>query len=200
MTELMLLRHALPLSGDADPGLSEVGHAQAQRVAQRLKGRHVDVLLTSPLRRARETAAPIEASLGFSAEVIHDLREWEVDDPMYVYDAVEDMTPDDPRLLAVAEGRYHDFVPQLDTVAFQARAVATIAGVFERYQSGERVVVSTHGGFISAYLAHVIGAHHVMWFNAEYTGISTVMRMPGGRVVVRSVNEACHLEDQPFVG
>jgi 2,3-bisphosphoglycerate-dependent phosphoglycerate mutase len=198
MTELLLLRHALPLSGHADPGLSEVGHVQAERVAQWLKGRHVDALLTSPLRRARETAAPIEAALGLTAEVIRDLREWELDDPDYVYDALEDMAADDPRLLAVAEGRYDDFVPQLDTLAFQRRTVTAIEAVFARYQPGEKVVVSTHGGFISAYLAHLIGAHQVMWFNAEYTGISRVIRLPGGRVVVRSVNETGHLEDELF--
>jgi probable phosphoglycerate mutase len=106
MTELLLLRHALPVSGDADPGLSEVGQAQAERVAQWLTGRHVDAVVTSPLRRARETAAPIEAALGLTADVVDDLREWELDDPDYVYDALEDMAPDDPRLLAVAEGRY----------------------------------------------------------------------------------------------
>ncbi|HEU5265209.1 MAG TPA: histidine phosphatase family protein [Jatrophihabitans sp.] len=200
MTDLLLLRHALPVSGHADPGLSEVGQAQAERVAQWLTGRHIDAVVTSPLRRARETAAVIEAALKLTAEVVPDLREWELDDPDYVYDAVEDMAADDPRLLAVAEGRYDDFVPQLDTVAFQRRTVSAIESVFARYNHGETVVVSTHGGFISAYLGYVIGSHQVMWFNAEYTGISRVTRMPGGRVVVRSVNETGHLEIPPRAG
>jgi probable phosphoglycerate mutase len=193
MTELLLLRHALPVSGHADPGLSDVGHAQAERVARWLKGSRIDGLVTSPLRRARETAAPIEAALGLTADVIDDLREWEVDDPTYV--ALEDMAADDPRLLAVAEGRYDDFVPQLDTKAFQRRTVAAIDEVFARYPGEERVVVSTHGGFISAYLGHIIGARQVMWFSAEYTSISRVVRLPSGRVVVRSVNETGHFED-----
>ena len=200
MTELLLLRHALPVSGHADPGLSDVGRAQAEQVAQWLKGSRVDALVTSPLRRARETVAPIEASLGLTAEVIYDLREWELDDPNHVYDAVEDMAPDDPRLLAVAEGRYDDFVPELDTAAFQRRTVAAIEDVFARHQHHERIVVSTHGGFISAYLAHIIGARQVMWFNADYAGISRVVRLPSSRVVVRSVNETGHFECQPALG
>jgi 2,3-bisphosphoglycerate-dependent phosphoglycerate mutase len=198
MTELLLMRHALPLSGHANPGLSDVGRAQAERVARWLTGSRIDALVTSPLRRARETAAPIEQSLGLTAEVVHDLREWELDDPNHVYDAIEDMSPDDPRLVAVAEGRYDDFVPELDKAAFQQRTVAAIEDVFARHQQCERIVVSTHGGFISAYLAHVIGAHQVMWFNADYTGISRVLRLPSGRVVVRSVNETGHLERQPI--
>ena len=197
MTELLLLRHALPLSGHADPGLSDVGLAQANRLAHWLTRSRIDAVVTSPLRRARETAAPIEASLTLTAEVIHDLREWELDDPNQVYDALEDMATDDPRALAVAEGRYDDFVPELDKLAFQRRTVTAIEDVFMRYQHHSRVVVCTHGGFISAYLAHVIGARQVMWFNAEYTGVSRVVRLPSGRVVVRSVNETGHFEHQP---
>ena len=104
------------------------------------------------------------------------------------------MAPDDPRLLAVAEGRYDDFVPELDTAAFQARTVSAIEHVFATHQHCDRVLVSTHGGFISAYLAHVIGARQVMWFNADYTGISRVLRLASGRVVVRSVNETGHVQ------
>jgi probable phosphoglycerate mutase len=200
VTELLLLRHALPISGHADPELSDEGRSQAERVAQWLTGSGIEALVTSPLRRARETVAPIEAALGLEAEVIRDLREWELDDPHLVYDAVEDMAPDDPRLLAVAEGRYDDFVPELDTVAFQARAVTAIEQVFACHQQSDRVLVSTHGGFISAYLAHVIGARQVMWFNADYTGISRVLRLPSGRVVVRSVNETGHFRCPALAG
>ena len=197
MTELLLLRHALPVSGHANPGLSDEGRGQAERVAQWLALSRIDAVVTSPLRRARETADPIEASLGLTAAVIDDLREWELDDPNHIYDAVEDMAPDDPRLIAVAEGRYDDFVPELDTVAFQRRAVAAIDEIFASHQHSERVLVSTHGGFISAYLAHIIGARQVMWFNPDYTGISRVLRLPSGRVVVRSVNETGHFERGP---
>ena len=197
MTELLLLRHALPVSGHANPGLSDEGRGQAERVAQWLALSRIDAVVTSPLHRARETADPIEASLGLTAAVIDDLREWELDDPNHIYDAVEDMAPDDPRLIAVAEGRYDDFVPELDTVAFQRRAVAAIDEIFASHQHSERVLVSTHGGFISAYLAHVIGARQVMWFNPDYTGISRVLRLPSGRVVVRSVNETGHFERGP---
>ncbi len=193
MTELLLLRHALPVSGHADPELSDVGRKQAADVADWLAAEGVDALVTSPLRRARETVAPIEARLGLQAEVIHELREWELDDPSYIYDAFEDMAADDPRVLAVTEGRYDDFVPELDKVGFQRRTVSAIDSVFDRHPDAAKVLVSSHGGFISAYLAHVIGSPQVMWFNADYTGISRVVRLPGGLVVVRSVNETGHI-------
>lgn len=196
MTELLLLRHGMPRSGLVDPGLSDAGRAQAERVARWLTGQDVSALVTSPLLRARETIAPVETSLGLTADVIDDLREWELDDPDAPYDTLEDMAADDPRALAVAEGRYDDFVPELDTIAFQRRTVAAIDAVFARSRANDKVVVSTHGGFVSAYLAHLIGTRQVMWFSADYTGISRVLRLPSGHVVVRSVNETGHLDDR----
>jgi broad specificity phosphatase PhoE len=61
MTRLLLVRHARPAAGfDAarDPGLDAVGREQAQGLVARVGSERL-CLLTSPLRRARETAAPL---------------------------------------------------------------------------------------------------------------------------------------------
>jgi len=47
------------LRGHADPPLDEEGRAEAQRLGKLFVGVRVDAILTSPLKRARETAAPI---------------------------------------------------------------------------------------------------------------------------------------------
>jgi broad specificity phosphatase PhoE len=66
MPLLYLIRHGQASStwepGDWDPGLSEVGRAQAEVRAEQLAGIHLSplALLSSPLRRARETAAALE--------------------------------------------------------------------------------------------------------------------------------------------
>ncbi len=44
--------------------LSERGHAMAERVADTVKGRDITHLVSSPLERAQETAAPIAAVFG----------------------------------------------------------------------------------------------------------------------------------------
>lgn len=51
-------------------GLSELGHAMAQRVAEHLRDRHPDVVLlrASPLQRAQETAKPLAAALDLDIE------------------------------------------------------------------------------------------------------------------------------------
>jgi broad specificity phosphatase PhoE len=70
------------LLGRADPPLTDRGRAQAKDLGHLLAARGVARVLTSPLRRARDTASPIAAECGASAEVDDrlieiDFGEWE---------------------------------------------------------------------------------------------------------------------------
>lgn len=75
MTRLWLVRHAEPAAawGDHDDsGLSAVGTRQAEGLATRLSDptlRCPATVATSPLARARETAAPLAARLGREVRV-----------------------------------------------------------------------------------------------------------------------------------
>ena len=67
-----LVRHGEPAEAiGVDPGLSERGHAQAALLARLSPA----LLVSSPLRRARETAAPIEAAWSVVARVDPTYRE-----------------------------------------------------------------------------------------------------------------------------
>jgi broad specificity phosphatase PhoE len=62
MTTLHLVRHGEASAGwgsDADPGLSDLGHQQAAAMAASFTGEPLPII-TSPLRRARETAYALE--------------------------------------------------------------------------------------------------------------------------------------------
>src|SRR5205807_7263395 len=61
-TELWLIRHADCYEGmtsHEDPPLSDVGREQARRLGERVRRAGYDVVYTSPLLRAQETAAAI---------------------------------------------------------------------------------------------------------------------------------------------
>ena len=81
--ELLLIRHAEPVrieggSGTpADPGLTAAGHEQAARLARWLGVEPITTVLTSPLRRSIETAAPLAAALGIEAEGVDGLAEYD---------------------------------------------------------------------------------------------------------------------------
>jgi probable phosphoglycerate mutase len=193
MTELLLIRHGLPVSGVAQPGLAPEGVEQARRLGTWLAGEDVDVLVTSPMRRARETAAGIGEEMGREVDaVVDDLREWDTDLPPRAYTAVEEMGPTDPRAIAVAEGRYEDFVPQLDIDAFRRRTAGCLAELFERWPVG-RLAAVCHGGTINAMVGGVLQIPALFWLNPGYTSVTRLRRMAGGRVVVVSVNETAHL-------
>ncbi|MER5834545.1 histidine phosphatase family protein [Streptomyces sp. NPDC002130] len=191
MTELLLIRHGLPLAGVFDPELSPEGAAQAERLAAWLVHEDVDALYVSPYRRARETVAPLERLTGMTATVLDDLREWDTD-VSQPYTPPEQIGTDDPRAAALAEGRYEDFVPELDRHAFRARAGRAMDTIFDAHPGG-RVAVVCHGGITNTYLATVLGLPTMFWFHPDYTSVSRVRRMPGGRVVVHSVNETAHM-------
>ena len=79
MPKLYLIRHARPAAGwgeDADPGLDATGEQQAE-AASRTLAQTLDRLpiYTSPLRRCRETARPLERFWQRSAEVLEPVAE-----------------------------------------------------------------------------------------------------------------------------
>jgi broad specificity phosphatase PhoE len=63
MPTLYLIRHARPAAGwgqDPDPGLDETGHEQAKKTALAITAAHRSMpIYSSPLKRCRETAAPL---------------------------------------------------------------------------------------------------------------------------------------------
>lgn len=78
--EIVLVRHAEPewardgLSID-NPRLTDRGHDQARRLADRLAHESFDAVYVSPMVRARETAAPLVATLAIDDPPIEDWLE-----------------------------------------------------------------------------------------------------------------------------
>jgi len=69
-TTVVLVRHAERLSDERDPGLSEIGIAHADRLAEILERAGIEAIYVSEARRTRETAAPVAARTGVEPRVI----------------------------------------------------------------------------------------------------------------------------------
>jgi len=195
--ELVLVRHAQPLrvdagsvDGPADPGLSPLGHEEAARLAEWLAPEAPTMVCTSPLRRARETVAPLAAALGVAAEVVPGVSEYDATSGEYI--PIEELrAAKDERWYATIEGRWDD-AGGIDPRAFQRLVVPAVEALIAQ-SAGQRVVVVTHGGVLNVYLARVLGIEKLLWFHPEYTSISRVLASRDGQRSVATVNETAHL-------
>jgi probable phosphoglycerate mutase len=85
VTQLLLVRHGETdwnrdrrFQGHADQPLNDAGREQARALADELAGERIDVVYTSDLVRARETAEIVAARLGAEVLVRSELREIDV--------------------------------------------------------------------------------------------------------------------------
>lgn len=179
--EIILVRHGEPewvKDGRtvADPGLTPLGVSQARAVAARLAALDgIDEILTSPARRAQETAEHLELSIGATALTIADLTEIRV--PW-------DNTPGEVVERAFREARHRPLDEWWDglgggesfrefhvriTEAFEAllrqRGVQQLPQqhLWHDDGSGHRIVVFAHGGTNAVILGHLLGLEPTPW-------------------------------------
>jgi 2,3-bisphosphoglycerate-dependent phosphoglycerate mutase len=194
---LAWVRHAEPErieSGSgipANPHLTERGRAQAARLAEWLAHEHVDAVLSSPQRRAIETAEPVAARHGLTIEVVDGIVEYDVQSDHYI--PIEELkATNDERWTAMVEGRWTDFGGEAPDV-FTRRVAGAVDEIVGRYP-GKNVVAVCHGGVINVALASVLGVARPLWFDPMYTSISRMAASRGGVRSIVSVNERAHLE------
>jgi broad specificity phosphatase PhoE len=196
--EIVIVRHALPVRIDAtpdgspaDPQLDERGREQALRLVAALTADPVDAVYTSPSRRARETAAPLEAALGMTAEIDAGLAEFDSKDSSYV--PVEELkAAGDPRYTALLHGDLYSH--DVDPVAFRARVVEAVERIVARHPGG-RAVLFSHAGAINAAAGSVLGQEKTIWFAPAYCSITRIGAARGGRRGIVSLNETGHVRD-----
>jgi probable phosphoglycerate mutase len=212
--QLLLVRHALPErvdpgrvdptdgvraadaepSGPADPGLTPQGWRQAERLVGLLgpgSGVPVEAVCTSPMARARATAAPLADALGLEPVVLDDLVEYDADSARYV--PVHEMARLDPAAWRRMQG---GLLPEhVDVTAFTDRVEAALERVVAAHPGRGTVVVVAHAGVLGCWLARLLGISRPLVFPLDYTGVTRVLAARDGRRVVRSVNEISHVLD-----
>ena len=196
--ELLVIRHAEPVrvtaeesgGAPADPQLTTRGRDQADRLGDWVGAEGVDHVVSSPLRRATETAAPLAARLGLDVVIDDQLCEYDANADSYI--PIEELRETkDERWQAMIEGRWQDFGGEAPDV-FRTRIVTRLDAVIDEHP-GQRVAVVCHGGVINVYLAALLGIDRHLWFDPGYTSISRVRASRTGARSVGSINELAHL-------
>jgi len=123
MARIYLVRHGKAEAGfgeNMDPGLDALGHAQAAAVAERLKGHGPLNILSSPLRRAQETAAPLAKHWSRTPVIEHAVAEIPSPKGMSLETRVE-------WLRKVMSGSWRDVTPEL--AQWREDCISTVAGL-----------------------------------------------------------------------
>lgn len=197
--ELLMIRHAQPHTiahdpAGADPGLTADGEAQARVLADHLALKpygDIDRLVSSSMRRARETAQPLSRSLGLPLEV--EDRIVEVDSGWKNYGTAIGNYPS--RRAGWEDLNSGSFGGNVfDLSAFRARVIAGFDGIINSSDPGTRVAVVCHGGVISTYLSHVLGTTKSFFVDVAYTSVTRIVTDEGYYRELVSVNETNHVE------
>jgi broad specificity phosphatase PhoE len=190
VTTILLARHGETdwnserrWQGHADRPLNESGREQARELAASLVGRAIDVVYSSDLIRAHETARIVAERLGLPVGADVGLREVDVGD---------------------WSGRAHDEVRGVDPEGFRrwqeggkgwsggesyeemgARVVGTVLRIAERHP-GETILIVSHGGSIRACRAAAAGLSYAGSRMSAVSGMANCevveLRVAGGRL------------------
>lgn len=134
--------------------LSKPGREQADKVAAALARRPILAVVSSPLERAQETAAPIAARHGLDVTIDADLNEIDFGAWAGSEFAILHATPE---WRAFNVFRSTAEIPGGETMLMaQTRGIAVMRRLCSRFPVGEVVAVS-HGDVIKAVLAHFLG-------------------------------------------
>ena len=165
VTKLLLVRHGETdwnrdgrWQGGSDTRLNDVGREQAETLAEQLDG-EIDVLYSSDLARARETAEIVAAKLGLEVRLDPRLRErgfgsWEG----LTTTEIEERFADAHRRWLAGEGAGADDAEAFED--FSARVEDFLSDVL-RLHPGEEVLVVSHGGSIRVIHALAAGVDYV---------------------------------------
>jgi broad specificity phosphatase PhoE len=169
---LALIRHAESTwaaagrwQGHGDPPLSQRGREQAEALVGELGRLGFELVVSSDLARAVETAAPLARSLGVESLVCPGLRE--LDLGRWTGLTHREIALRDPEALLRFESREDAPAGGGETRADLARrARASLAGLRERHPD-LRIAVVTHLGVIRAVLGEEL--EHARWRWLEYS-------------------------------
>ncbi len=187
---VLLLRHGETawnrdrrVMGHEDVPLSPAGRSQCERVAELLARWSLDRIVSSPLRRALESAEIVGARLGIEVET--DERLAEVRFGRWQGRTYEEILAD-PEYHAFLADPVHCPTPGGETVAdVQARGLAAIGEV----AAGERVLFVSHGDIVRSAICHFLAVplQEFRRIRVDNCGL-TAVALAGDRPEVKFVN------------
>ncbi|MBX6372537.1 MAG: bifunctional RNase H/acid phosphatase [Acidothermus sp.] len=200
-TRLVLVRHGVTsftlekrFSGTGDPPLVEQGRRQVAALAERLRSRgDIEVIVSSPLARCRQTAAAIAEAVELPVAVDDDLRE--VDFGLWeglTFAVVERRWP---RELALWLADTAISPPNGESYDELRLRISAVASRIVNRNRGRTVCVVTHSRPIAMFVANALAAPvaSIYRLHVEPASITEIDYYEDGVTVLRCFDDTAHL-------
>ena len=193
--QVLLIRHALPLRSEhgegSDPDLSDEGLAQVKRLPEALSRFPISRVVSSPQRRAIQTAEPVAAARELAVEIDDRFAEYDRDLPLYI--PIEQIRDENPQEWArMAQGHLPSAV---DEDAFRARVRTAVEDLVAAADPEDTVAVFSHGGVINVLLHEILGTTRLLSFPIDYASLTRLLYSRSGQATVATVNSTEHVWD-----
>lgn len=176
------------LQGTKDIQLSKIGIEQAKAAAKRLQQDHWDMIVSSDLSRAIDTARIINENLGIDHFVEPRLRERN-------FGILEGKTRDE--IINEYPGAFdpedHPELPGLENFKKVGIRIRATLEKMARQHPGKEILIVSHGSSINAFLYVITGIRPERIGN---TSLTTVTYLGKHKWIVDSVNDTSHLESK----
>ena len=193
--QVLLIRHALPLRSEhgegSDPDLSYEGLAQVKRLPEALSRFPISRVVSSPQRRAIQTAEPVAAARELPVEIDDRFAEYDRALPLYI--PIEQIRDENPQEWArMAQGHLPIAV---DEDAFRARVRTAVEDLVAAADPEDTVAVFSHGGVINVLLHEILGTTRLLSFPIDYASLTRLLYSRSGQATVATVNSTEHVWD-----
>ncbi len=189
---LVLVRHGHPVDVDdtwsVNPPLSERGRHQAMRVAERLARESIDAVISSPLKRALETARIHAERTGAEVRTMDGVAELDHFGGRY-------MTMELLRQRGEFEAFLRDPIGLLggNEETFRAGIMDALERIIVSHPGG-KVAIFTHGLPINAILSRILGLPELTRFMPFYCSLTRILALDPERMTILSVNDTGHFD------
>ncbi|MBN1953434.1 MAG: histidine phosphatase family protein [Anaerolineae bacterium] len=182
------------VQGWLDSPLDDVGRAQAQAAAERMRREEPAALYSSPLQRARETAEIIAAALALEPVVDGRLKERGLGHIAGL--SGEEIDRSFPGLREKWQAWKMVAAPGGEQPAvFWQRVAEVFDQIVDRHPE-DVVAVVTHGGVLAAYFGHLLEIETGRWAPFSFSnGSLSIVDVADGGARIWLVNDRCHLDD-----
>lgn len=185
----------MPLRSDhgqgSDPDLSETGFQQVARLPEALARFPISRVVSSPQRRAIQTAEPLARARDLSVDIEDRLAEYDRDLASYI--PIEQIRTEFPQEWArMAQGQLPSAV---DVDAFRARVRGAINDLVAAADPDETIAAFSHGGVINVVLHEILGTARLLSFPIDYASVTRLLFSRTGQATVATVNATEHVWD-----